>query len=95
MILQKLFSECVHEVQAELIDMPIEHYHLSSGRRKRRVDARAIAGIVKRFVASQQGSQDIHVVIERPMPIPDVDGWQSAALSGTPFQSLPALNHSC
>jgi hypothetical protein len=82
------FSRLVEVESSDLYDMPVEYYHLASGRRKRRVDARKTSELLNRVLKlSQDESYMLEVVIERPTPVPAVDGWQSAALSGV----LPGL----
>jgi hypothetical protein len=63
--------------------MPVEFYHLTSGRRKRRVDAHETSALLEQVLKfSLPENATLEVVIERPTPVPSVDGWQSAALSG-------------
>jgi hypothetical protein len=108
-----LFARHVSVDRTAVFDMPVAHYWLASGRRKRRVDARALAAALDAALAhagapaGAVGAGDcaladctssaqadspgwtecgtrlpLDIVLERPTPIPDIDGWQSAALSG-------------
>ena len=77
----ELFEQSVTVTSTQLIDMPVSLYYLSGGRRKRRVDAAAVARVVRSFFDRQDTNRTLHVVLERPTPIPAIDGWQSAALS--------------
>jgi hypothetical protein len=84
------FSRLVEVESSTLFDMPVEYYHLTSGRRKRRVDAHECSELLNRALKlSQAANSMLEVVIERPTPVPAVDGWQSAALSGVPLGAHP------
>ena len=77
------FASTVTVDRSTLYDMPVTHYTLASGRRKRRVDVARLCSILQAAtrVAAGAGAA-LEVVLERPTPIPDLDGWQSAATSG-------------
>lgn len=76
-------------VTAHVWDMPIYKYRLASGKLKRRVCGlefhRILTEEILAFtpVRGARARGKLRLVIERPSPIPDLDGWQSAALSGT------------
>lgn len=74
-------------VTVRLWDMPVYKYRLASGKLKRRVcglEFNRITDEILGFdhVREARARGQMSLVIERPSPIPDVDGWQSAALSG-------------
>lgn len=68
--------------------MPTYKYRLASGKLKRRVCGLELHRILtEELLASEsvrkaRSAGKLSWVIERPTPIPDVDGWQSAAVSG-------------
>ena len=79
-------SNAVEVKTVSYFDMPVTHYWMSSGRRKRRVDAQELSMLLDTVIDQAHKLRvQLHVVVERPTPIPDIDGWQSAALSGTPL----------
>jgi hypothetical protein len=80
---ESLFHASVELEDANFFDMPVTSYSLVSGRRKRRVDAAVLNDIVDQVLRQVDTvTGRLQVVLERPTPIPDVDGWQSAAVSG-------------
>ena len=82
-----LWTNHTDDMSASLRDMPIAYHWLASGRRKRRVDAVSLSAIIDDAIAAAHDAcTELDVILERPTPIPDVDGWQSAALSGAPPQ---------
>lgn len=68
--------------------MPTYQYRLASGKLKRRICGlefhRMLTEEILRSGAVKHARSRgrLRLVIERPTPIPDIDGWQSAALSG-------------
>jgi hypothetical protein len=88
---------------AHMRDMPLYHYKLASGRQKRRVCATTLNTIIKDFLTIKevQDARNVGrllVVIERPSPMPNIDGWQSAALSGKlpdPSSMIPVKTSIC
>eukprot|EP00892_Ulva_mutabilis_P009032 jgi/Ulvmu1/6500/UM003_0133.1 len=81
-------------VNAQVWDMPTYKYRLASGKLKRRVCGfefhRVLTNHILRSDAVRHARSRgrLRLVIERPTPIPDIDGWQSAALSAYTFGVL-------
>jgi hypothetical protein len=79
----RLFASAITIEASALHDVPVTHLHLASGRRKRRVDVYALNEALDRALAPADACEGpLEVMLERPTPIPALDGWQSAALSG-------------
>ena len=73
--------------EIEVFDAPTEMYSLMSGKRKRRISAKGAVSLLRGILQSPSVSQArernlLTVILERPSPIPDLDGWQSTAVSG-------------
>lgn len=85
------------DVKAQFWDMPTYQYRLASGRVRRRVCGIELHNIMEREILADEAVQELRnagrfaVVVERPSPMPDVDGWQSAAVTGEPAARARAL----
>lgn len=81
-------------VKATVWDMPVYQYRLASGKLKRRACGLEFHRILREELLGQASVQtarakgNLKLVVERPSPIPDMDGWQSAALSGEFISTL-------
>ena len=87
------------DVKTQFWDMPTYQYRLASGRMRRRACGIELNSIMEREILADDVVQESRragrfaFVVERPSPMPDVDGWQSAAVTGkTPLSvRLPAF----
>lgn len=76
------------DVRTKFWDMPTYQYSLASGKLRRRACGIEFHSILEREILADETVQESRkagrfaVVVERPSPMPDVDGWQSAAATG-------------
>lgn len=76
--------------QTRFWDMPTYKYSLASGKVRRRPCGHEFNRIIDQILADEQVQEArkagrFSVVVERPSPMPDIDGWQSAAACGEPL----------
>jgi hypothetical protein len=77
------------DVKTECWDMPTYQHRLASGKIRRRTCGLEFNRILAKEILTDEIVQEARsagrfsIVIERPSPIPDMDGWNSAAVTGT------------
>lgn len=92
------------DVRTKFWDMPTYQYRLASGKVRRRACGIEFNTIMEREILADDIVQESRkagrfaIVVERPSPMPDVDGWQSAAVTGelllrVNLTSLQVIHH--